>query len=67
MKAVNLEIGLNSFEMCLEVDKQRIKLVERSLSNRVKEARISSRSNRKEMQDQDENPVDQLYGAGIAD
>ncbi|CAB3258024.1 unnamed protein product [Arctia plantaginis] len=46
-----LEIGLNSYEMCLEIDKQSIKLAERSLSDRVKEARIASRSSRKEMQE----------------
>lgn len=67
IKAMNLEIGPNSYEMCLEIDKQRIKLAERSLSDRVKEARIASRSSRKEMQEQEDNLEGQLYGAGIAD
>ncbi|GFX85297.1 hypothetical protein TNCV_2675721 [Trichonephila clavipes] len=64
---MNLEIDPNSYEMCLEIDKQRIKLAERSLSGRVKEARITSRSSRKEMQEQDDNLEDQMYGAGFAD
>ena len=67
MKAMNLEIGPNSYEMCMDIDKQRIKLAERSLSNRVKEARIAARSSRKEMQEQEDNLEGQLYGAGIAD
>lgn len=67
MKAMDLEIGPNSYEMCMEIDKQRIKLAERSLSDRVKEARIAARSSRKEMQEQEVNLEGQLYGAGIAD
>ncbi|GFR27145.1 hypothetical protein TNCT_297701 [Trichonephila clavata] len=42
-KAMNLEIGPNSYEMWLEIDKHRIKLAERSLSDRVKEERTASR------------------------
>lgn len=67
MEAMDLEIGPNSYEMCMEIDKQRIKLAERSLSDRVKEARIAARSSRKEMQEQEDNLEGQLYGAGIAD
>lgn len=67
MEAMDLEIGPNSYEMCLEIDKQRIKLAEKSLSERVKKARIALRSSRKEIQEQDDNLEGQLYGAGIAD
>ncbi|GFY45850.1 hypothetical protein TNIN_364031 [Trichonephila inaurata madagascariensis] len=67
MKAMNLEIGLNSYEMCLEIVKQCIKLAERSLFDWVKEARIASRPFRKGMQEQDDNLESQLYGVGIAD
>ncbi|GFU85179.1 uncharacterized protein TNCV_1554421 [Trichonephila clavipes] len=66
-KAVNLEIGLNNYEMCLEIDKQRIKLAERSLSHLAKGAKIASRSSRKEMKEQGDNLESQLYGAVIAD
>ncbi|GFV79386.1 uncharacterized protein TNCV_1903581 [Trichonephila clavipes] len=65
IKAMNFEIGSNSYEICLEIDKQCIKLVERSLSDQVNEARIALRSSRKEMQEQDDNLEDQLNGAGI--
>lgn len=41
IKTMNLEIGPNSNEMSLEIDKQRIKLAERLLSDRVKEARLA--------------------------
>lgn len=36
IKAMNLEINPNSYEICLEIDKRRIKLAERSLSDLVK-------------------------------
>ncbi|GFX68042.1 hypothetical protein TNCV_921431 [Trichonephila clavipes] len=61
MKAMNLEIGSNSYEMCLKIDKHSIKLAERSLSDRVKEARIAS--SRKEMPQLE----GQLHGVGISD
>lgn len=67
MEAMGLEIGPNSYEMCMEIDKQRITLAERSLSDRVKEARIAARSSRKDMYEQEDNLEGQLYGAGIAD
>lgn len=67
MEAMGLEIGPKSYEMCMEIDKQRITLAERSLSDRVKEARIAARSSRKDMYEQEDNLEGQLYGAGIAD
>lgn len=47
METMDLETGPNRYEMCLKIDKLRIKLAERSLSERVKEARIASRSEKK--------------------
>ncbi|GFQ87927.1 hypothetical protein TNCT_310031 [Trichonephila clavata] len=55
-----MEVGPNSYEMSLEIDKQRIKLADRSLNYRGKEARINSRSSRKEMLEQDNNLEGQL-------
>lgn len=67
LKAMGLEIGPNSYGMCLEIDKERIKLAERSLSEAARAWRIALKSNRKEMEEQDTNLEGQLYGAGIAD
>ncbi|GFQ73068.1 hypothetical protein TNCT_369621 [Trichonephila clavata] len=65
--ARRMEICPNSYEMCLPIGKQRIKLAERPLYVQVKERRIASRSSREEMQEQDDNLEGQMYGAGIAD
>ncbi|GFQ64301.1 hypothetical protein TNCT_313711 [Trichonephila clavata] len=67
MKTMNLKIVPNSYEICLEIDEQRIKLTESSLFDRIKEARIASRLSGKEMQEQDDNLESQLYGGDIAD
>jgi len=67
MDVMGMKIGPNNYNMCLEVDAQRIKLAEQSLSEAAKEARISLKTLRKEMQEQDVHLEGQLYGAGIAD
>lgn len=62
-----MKIGPNSYNMCLEVDAQRVKLAEQSLSEAAKEARITLKAHRKEELEQDVHLEGQLYGTGIAD
>lgn len=67
MTALGMKIGPNSYNFCLEVDEQRIRLAERSLSEAAKESRMALTSIRKDSQEQDVHLEGQLYGAGIAD
>ncbi|KAL7290650.1 hypothetical protein TKK_0015411 [Trichogramma kaykai] len=67
LEVMGMKIRPNSYNFCLEVDAKRIEKAENSLSEAVKEARIMSRSTRKNKMDENFNLEGQLYGAGIAD
>lgn len=67
MKILGMTIGPNCYNFCLEVDAQRVKYAERSLTDAGKEGRSSAKSMRKSEQDQNLELEGQLYGAGIAD
>lgn len=64
---MGMKIGSHSYNLCLEVDAERIKQAERSLSEAAREARINLKTFRKEKEEEDVNLEGQLYGAGIAD
>jgi len=67
MKQLDMEIGVQAYNFCMEADALRIKYAERSLSDATKEARSSLKSSRKENEDEFLNLEGQLYGPGIAD
>jgi len=67
MKILGMTIGPNCYNFCLEVDAQRVKYAERSLTDAAKEGRSSAKSMRKSEQDQNLELEGQLYDAGIAD
>jgi len=64
---MGLTIGSKSFQFCQEVDQNRIKKAEQSLSDGAKQARLDLKAARKEKQQEDIDVEGQLYGAGIAD
>lgn len=67
MRTWGMKIGQNTYNLCSEVDEARVKKAERSLSEAAKEARMSLKSQRKDLEEKDVNEEGQLYGAGIAD
>lgn len=67
MKALDMTIGENCYNFCLEADARRIQFSERSMSEAAKKARLSLKSSRKEEDEENINIEGQLYGAGIAD
>lgn len=67
MKVLGMAIGPNCYNFCVEADELRVAQAERSMSDAVKEARSSSRSSRKEEEEENLAVEGQLYGAGIAD
>lgn len=62
-----MKIGNNSYNFCMAVHAQRIKLAERSLREGAKQAQIDMKAFRKAVQEKDVNLEGQLYGAIIAD
>ncbi|CAH2083321.1 unnamed protein product [Euphydryas editha] len=67
MKALQMDIGVHSYNFCLETDAKRIEHAERSLTDAVKEARSAMKSSRKASEGEFSNVEGQLYGPGIAD
>ncbi|KYQ50093.1 hypothetical protein ALC60_10830, partial [Trachymyrmex zeteki] len=67
IKALDMTIGTNCYNFCVEADQHRIHLSDRSLTEAAKQARIASKSTRKEEEELNINLEGQLYGAGIAD
>lgn len=64
---MDMNIGPQSYNFCLEADAARIQRAERSLTDAAKEARSSIKASRKENEEEFSNLEGQLYGAGIAD
>ena len=67
MKSLEMDIGVQSYNFCMETNATRIKESERSLSDAAREARSTIRASRKENEDAYLNVEGQLYGPGIAD
>jgi len=63
---MDMNIGPQSYNFCLEADAVRIQRAERSLTDAAKEARSSIKAFRKENEEEFSNLEGQLYGAGIA-
>ncbi|GBP60092.1 hypothetical protein EVAR_31353_1 [Eumeta japonica] len=67
MKVLEIEVGVQSYNFCLEADAKRVKHAERSLTDAAKEARSNIKSSRKDNEEENLNIEGQLYGPGIAD
>lgn len=67
IKALEMEIGLQAYNFCIEADEKRIKYAERSISDAAKEARMALKASKKNDEEEFSNLEGQLYGAGIAD
>lgn len=67
VKALEMDIGVQSHNFCLEADAKRINHAELSLTDATKEARSTLRSSRKENEEEYLNIEGQLYCPGIAD
>ena len=64
---LNMTVGCNCYNFCVEADELRIDFSDRSLTEAAKTARIASKSVREEEEELNVNLEGQLYGAGIAD
>lgn len=64
---MEMNIGPQFYNFCLEADAARIQRAERSLTDAAKETRSSIKASRKENEEEFSNLEGQLYGAGIAD
>ena len=67
MQVLEMEIGAQSYNFCVESDAKRIQYAERALTGAAKEARFNLQSSRKENEEEYMNTERRLYGAGIAD
>ena len=67
MQVLEMNIGPQSYNFCMEADAKRIKHAERSLTDAAKEARSSLKSTQKQDDEDNVNLEGQLYGPGIAD
>ncbi|XP_014486301.1 PREDICTED: uncharacterized protein LOC106750446 [Dinoponera quadriceps] len=67
MKVLNLSIGPNCYNFCLEVDALQVDQAKRSMSEVAKIARANIQSVRKSKDEENIAIESQLYGAGIAD
>jgi len=67
MKVLEMEIGLQSYNFCLQSDAKRINHAEQSLTDAAKEERSSIKLSRKQNEEKNLNVEGQLYGPGIAD
>ena len=66
MQVLEMEIGAQSYNFCVESDAKRIQYAEQALTDAAKEARFNLQSSRKENEEY-MNTEGRLYGAGIAD
>ncbi|XP_067208399.1 uncharacterized protein [Linepithema humile] len=67
MQVMNIIVGTNCNNYCVEADEHRIKKAKHSLTDAAKEARKDLKHARKKSDEADEEAEGQLYGAGIAD
>lgn len=67
MEALELDVGPRAYNFCIESDAKRVQADERSLTDAAKEARSSTKSVRKDLENEYSNLEGQVYGAGIAD
>ena len=67
MQVLEMEIGAQSYNFCVESDAKRIQYVERALTDAAKEARFNLQSSRKENEEEYMNTEGRVYGAGITD
>jgi len=67
MEVLQLTVGHNCYNFCVETDARRVKATERSRTDAAKDARRASTSFRKEEQEKNIDVEGQLYGAGIAE
>jgi len=67
MEVLQLTVGHNCHNFCVETDARRVKAAERSRTDAAKDARRASTSFRKEEQEKNIDVEGQLYGAGIAE
>lgn len=66
-KILEVEIGVQLYNFCIESDAKRITHAEKSLSDAAKSARALQKSTRKDEEDENLPIEGQMYGAGIAD
>ena len=64
---MGMTIGRNSYNLCMEVDAERIKRAEKSLIEGARQVRIDSEVLTKEKENEDINLDGRLYGSGSAD
>ena len=67
MQVLEMEIGAQSYNFCVESDAKHIRYAERALTDAAKEARFNLQSSRKEDEEKYMNAEGRLCGAGIAD
>ena len=67
MEILEMEIGAQSYNFCVESDAKRIQYAERALTDAAREKRFSLQSSRKENEEKYMNTKGRLYGAGIAE
>ena len=64
---MDMKIGPQSYELCMKIDAERIRLAELSVSEGAKEARINLKALRKQNEEDELLLEGQLYGPGISD
>lgn len=67
MQVLEMDIGVQSYNFCVESDAKRIQHAETSLTDAAREARVEAKSSKKENEEYNLNIEGQLYGPGIAD
>ncbi|KOC59391.1 hypothetical protein WH47_11902 [Habropoda laboriosa] len=67
MQVLELTVGHQCYNFCVEADARRVRFAERALTGAAKDAHRTSKSSRKEEQEENIAIEGQLYGAGIAD
>ena len=67
MQVLEMEIGAQSYNFCVESDAKRIQYAERALTDAAKEGRFNLQLSRKENEEGYMNTEGRLYGTRIAD
>jgi len=67
LKILEMEIGLQSYNFCLQSDAKQIKHAEQSLTDAAKEVCSSIKSSKKKNEEENSNVEGQFYDPGIAD
>ncbi|GBP88132.1 hypothetical protein EVAR_65539_1 [Eumeta japonica] len=60
MKVLEIEVGVKSYNFCLEADAKQVKHAERALTDAAKEARSNIKSSRKDNEEENLNIEGQL-------